>query len=127
MPGAEWYEEALDLYKKLNLTQKMTWCITCLGELMLLRSDYDSVYRSLTAILEDPQGATHPRDRASIIKNLGDWARERRDLELARRYYQDALALYTQLDDDLGRANCVQGFADIELSSQQGCGTRPLR
>jgi tetratricopeptide (TPR) repeat protein len=65
-----------------------------------------------------------PGQQADTLLALGGIALERSDHDGARARYQQALPLYEQLGDVLGRANCIKGLGHVALSRSDHDGAR---
>ncbi len=63
-------------------------------------------------------GEDAPRERAQVLRCLGDIALARSQHDEARARYEEARPLYQRVGSVLGEANCIQSLGDIALARQ---------
>jgi tetratricopeptide (TPR) repeat protein len=90
-------------------------CHARLGDIALMRPDYESARRRYEEALPLFRSVGNIRGEANCIKHLGDIALRRSDYESARMRYEEALPLYRGVVSILGEANCILGLGDIAL------------
>lgn len=111
-------EKALVLARKLDDKGRMADALLGLGDVALMRADYDgavTVYQQ-AADLYEQVGAR--RGRANALFGLGAVARMRGDYATAKTYYDEALGLYVAIDDFAGQLNSYISLA--RLATAQG-------
>jgi tetratricopeptide (TPR) repeat protein len=91
-------------------------CRVRLGEIALMRSDYESARTRFEEALPLYRGVGDNLGEANCIQSLGDIALARSDHESARKRYEEALPLYRGVGDILGEANCIFRLGDIALA-----------
>jgi tetratricopeptide (TPR) repeat protein len=93
----------------LRLAREVGWYLLTRGGFVEARQRLERAFRQVGTIPDDL--------RAGALLDKGMYATTYLDFETASRDVEDALALYQQLDDPFGIAECVHGFGRIAVWS----------
>jgi tetratricopeptide (TPR) repeat protein len=88
-------------------------CLRSLGEIALVRADYDTARAHFEEAQTLSQKIGNVHGVARCVEGLGDIALTRLDYDTARDRYEEAQPLYQEIVDVLGVANCMQSLGDI--------------
>jgi tetratricopeptide (TPR) repeat protein len=105
-------------------TKEKAYCITCIGDIALRRSDHEEARAKYEVALPLFRKVGDVLGEANCIQSIGYIAFERSDHEAARAKYEEALPLYRRVGDVRGEANCIQGLGDIALDRSGHDGAR---
>ncbi len=88
-------------------------CISRLGRIAGVRSDYETARACYDEALALYRHIGSVQGEANCIQNLGSTAQALSDHETASARYEEALVLCRRLGDMMGEANCIQGLGMI--------------
>jgi tetratricopeptide (TPR) repeat protein len=109
-------ESAARTAESRRMTLLQAFCVQCLGDIALDRSNYNEARRQYKAALTLYRQSGLVLGEANCIQGLGDIALRRSDYDEARRRYEEeALPMFRQIGDILGEANCITGLGNIAL------------
>ncbi|MFT4037353.1 MAG: LuxR C-terminal-related transcriptional regulator [Thermomicrobiales bacterium] len=74
----------------------------------------------LTAMLEAPGADAYPAELALVLATAGDVADWQGDSQLARQYFERALALYRELDNQPRVASMLRGLGGAAIDREEG-------
>lgn len=94
-------------------------CIEKLGELMMLRSDYEGAKVCYEQALVLFRGAKDLLGRATCIAQLGEIALRRSAYDEAGARFEEALALFRRKGDLKGQGTCLRSLGTIALERSQ--------
>jgi len=105
------YDEALTLYQELNDDFGITLCLINGGHQAYLAGDVRLAESRLREAVTTGRRLETPYHLAAALTNLSDIYRDRGQVEAACAGYQEAMALFSAIDDRPGVAGCVRCLA----------------
>lgn len=110
-------ELALELFRKGQHVLGEADCLLRLAQNATWRQDLDTAAPRVQAALEIFKAQSHPRGEARCMWLIGVIAYERRtDFEATSKILSDAAALYRQLGDATGEANCFRTLGRLTFT-----------
>ncbi len=119
LQAIESVEQALKLFEKHKNTKNMYLCLIQKGQAFRFLSELtqaeETIKKALSLIKHIKGKHNQTRLRAYGIRSLGDIDFRLDRTEQAQQRYEAALALYQEIQDKQGQANCILSLGDIDF------------
>lgn len=114
-----YYEQAVGLFRDIGNRSDESWLYYLLGWCYFNRNDYEGAFASFKQGGDIGAGVGDPYKRGPYLSNLGNYyLTAAGDFDRARDHFQQALAVYRELDDYDGQFRALSQLAS--LHSGQG-------
>jgi tetratricopeptide (TPR) repeat protein len=115
----KYHERTLSLFRKVGNMSGIEMALNRLGDVARVQDRYEeaeALYVEGLAIFRD---SGDKDEIASLLHNLGYVAKHRGDLAVALSYFQEALGLQCELDNQAGIVECLDGIAAVLAAGSQ--------
>ncbi|MBK6653500.1 tetratricopeptide repeat protein [Zoogloea sp.] len=113
------YENALELYRKVEDRLGEANTLRALGDLHLRNARLDDARKAYENALELYRKVDARLGEANTLQALGDLHLRNARLDDARKAYENALELFRKVEDRLGEANTLKALGDLHLRNDR--------